>query len=179
VAQPSAGADCIERHRHLCRHHRRRADTTIRDPEQVARALDTSVIGALPVVKEMRLLQPGGGNLVTAGLSLPISRNSIESWCAIAGQDWQRQEEIENYLSTHQRLRRNFFLRRGDPQPAPFHSAADPDRNVRSLLITSASPGEGKSTAIIHLAIAHSEQGRRTLIVDADLRRPSVHKNST
>ena len=52
----------------------------------------------------------------------------------------------------------------------------DFDRNVRSLLLTSAAPAEGKSTAIIHLAIAHAEQGKRTLIIDADLRRPSIHK---
>ncbi len=44
------------------------------------------------------------------------------------------------------------------------------------MLITSAAPGEGKSTSVIHLAIAHAEQGKRTLIIDADLRRPSVHK---
>jgi polysaccharide biosynthesis transport protein len=43
-------------------------------------------------------------------------------------------------------------------------------------LITSAAPGEGKSTTAIHLAIAHAEQGKNTLIVDADLRRPSIHK---
>ena len=52
----------------------------------------------------------------------------------------------------------------------------DLDRSVKSLLITSATPGEGKSTAIIHLAIAHAEQGKKTLIIDADLRRPSIHK---
>lgn len=52
----------------------------------------------------------------------------------------------------------------------------DVDRNMRSLLVTSAVPAEGKSTCIIHLAIAHAEQGKRTLIIDADLRRPSIHK---
>jgi capsular exopolysaccharide synthesis family protein len=52
----------------------------------------------------------------------------------------------------------------------------DFDRRVKSLMITSATPGEGKSTAVVHLAIAHAEQGKRTLIIDADLRRPSVHK---
>jgi capsular exopolysaccharide synthesis family protein len=52
----------------------------------------------------------------------------------------------------------------------------DLDRAIKSILITSATPGEGKSTAIIHLGIAHAEQGKRTLIIDADLRRPSIHK---
>ncbi len=53
---------------------------------------------------------------------------------------------------------------------------ADFDNRIKSVLVTSASPGEGKSTTVIHLAIAHAEQGKRTLIIDADLRRPSIHK---
>lgn len=36
-------------------------------------------------------------------------------------------------------------------------------------------PREGKSTTTLHLAIVHSLQKRRTLLVDADLRRPSIH----
>lgn len=43
-------------------------------------------------------------------------------------------------------------------------------------MITSAAPGEGKSTTAIHLAIAHAEQAKKTLVIDADLRRPSIHK---
>ena len=53
---------------------------------------------------------------------------------------------------------------------------ADFDRRVHSLLITSASPGEGKSTIAAQLAIAHSSQQLKTLLIDGDLRRPSVHK---
>jgi capsular exopolysaccharide synthesis family protein len=53
---------------------------------------------------------------------------------------------------------------------------ADFDRRLRSLLITSASPGEGKSTIAVRLAMAHAEQHHRTLLIDGDLRRPSVHR---
>src|SRR5262249_31450511 len=52
---------------------------------------------------------------------------------------------------------------------------SDPGRRPRSLLMTSATPREGKTTTAIHLAVAHSMQKRRTLLIDADLRRPSVH----
>jgi capsular exopolysaccharide synthesis family protein len=41
--------------------------------------------------------------------------------------------------------------------------------------LTSATPREGKTTTSIHLAIAHSQQRRKTLLIDADLRRPSIH----
>jgi capsular polysaccharide biosynthesis protein len=45
---------------------------------------------------------------------------------------------------------------------------------MRSLVVTSALPGEGKSTVAAHLALACVEGGERVLLVDADLRRPSV-----
>jgi capsular exopolysaccharide synthesis family protein len=51
------------------------------------------------------------------------------------------------------------------------------DCHYRSLLVTSAAPGDGKTTTAANLAAAHSEQGQRTLLIDGDLRRPSVHRN--
>jgi len=51
------------------------------------------------------------------------------------------------------------------------------DRHYRSLLVTSAAPGDGKTTTAANLAAAHAEQGKRTLLIDGDMRRPSVHRN--
>ncbi|HEY0785620.1 MAG TPA: polysaccharide biosynthesis tyrosine autokinase [Acidobacteriaceae bacterium] len=48
-------------------------------------------------------------------------------------------------------------------------------RVLGSILITSAGPGEGKSSCAAHIAAAHAAQGKRTLLIDADLRRPSQH----
>ncbi|GIG38800.1 polysaccharide biosynthesis tyrosine autokinase [Cellulomonas phragmiteti] len=45
-----------------------------------------------------------------------------------------------------------------------------------SIVVTSAVPGEGKSTTTINLAIALAEAGSRVVLVDADLRRPAVAK---
>jgi capsular exopolysaccharide synthesis family protein len=50
-----------------------------------------------------------------------------------------------------------------------------PDTPIRSVVISSAMPGEGKSTIAIYLAQAAAEQGRRVLLVDTDLRHPSIH----
>lgn len=52
----------------------------------------------------------------------------------------------------------------------------DFDLRIKTLLFTSATAGEGKSTTASHLAFAHAEQKQRTLLIDCDLRRPSQHK---
>jgi capsular exopolysaccharide synthesis family protein len=44
----------------------------------------------------------------------------------------------------------------------------------RSILVTSAGPGEGKSTTVLNLAQVFQEFGRRVLVVDGDLRRPAL-----
>lgn len=50
------------------------------------------------------------------------------------------------------------------------------DAPVQTLLVTSALGGEGKSTVAANLAIAYAHSGRRTLLVDADVRKPGVHR---
>jgi capsular exopolysaccharide synthesis family protein len=50
------------------------------------------------------------------------------------------------------------------------------DKPLSSLVCTSAAPGEGKSTTITNLAFVMAQADRRVILVDADLRRPSLHK---
>ena len=50
------------------------------------------------------------------------------------------------------------------------------DLPVRSILLTSAGPDEGKSTTIANLAVAFAQAGSRVILVDCDLRRPSLSK---
>ena len=47
---------------------------------------------------------------------------------------------------------------------------------IRSLLITSAEPGEGKSTITANLAIAFAQSGKKVIVVDCDLHMPKQHK---
>jgi len=49
-------------------------------------------------------------------------------------------------------------------------------RQAKLMLVTSPSPGDGKSTLVSNLAIAMAQAGQRTLVVDADFRRPVQHK---
>lgn len=48
------------------------------------------------------------------------------------------------------------------------------ESRLQSIVVTSAVPGEGKSTTALNLALAMAEGGARVLLVDADLRRPSI-----
>ncbi|MEG2708742.1 MAG: CpsD/CapB family tyrosine-protein kinase [Vagococcus sp.] len=51
------------------------------------------------------------------------------------------------------------------------------DSQTQSIIVTSAGPFEGKSTTSANLAIAFAQSGMKTILVDADLRRPTVHRS--
>jgi capsular exopolysaccharide synthesis family protein len=80
-----------------------------------------------------------------------------------------RQQQINllnGYSSTEEafrRLRTNIFALGRD---VPLHT----------LLVTSAEPGEGKSTIVINLASTIAQSGRKVIVVDSDLRLPTLHK---
>lgn len=50
-----------------------------------------------------------------------------------------------------------------------------PDHELRTLLFTSASPGEGKSTVAANTAVVFAQEGKKVLLIDADMRKPTVH----
>ena len=124
-------------------------DATIRDPEQVTRTMNTDVLGSLPAVKPWRGRL---GQVAASCNSVALVRAGENGNQAVSG----HQEAIRT-------LRNSILL-------------TDFDRRIRSILVTSASPAEGKSTAAAHLAISHAEQRHKTLLVDGDLRRPSIHR---
>jgi capsular exopolysaccharide synthesis family protein len=53
---------------------------------------------------------------------------------------------------------------------------ASVDAPLHTLLVTSASPGEGKTITAANLAVVFAQAGRAVLLVDADLRKPAVHE---
>jgi succinoglycan biosynthesis transport protein ExoP len=120
-------------------------DHTLKDPDQIQRQLQTEVLGALPVVKAWRGHLPG---VDAEGNRRELfgSGNSVAS----------------TYEEAVRTLRDSILLPNADQRP-------------RSLLLTSATPREGKTTTAVHLAVVHSQQKRKTLIIDCDLRRPGVY----
>jgi capsular exopolysaccharide synthesis family protein len=52
-----------------------------------------------------------------------------------------------------------------------------PDRPIRTMVVTSPSPQEGKTTTAVNLGVTMAEAGGRVLIVDTDMRRPRLHRS--
>jgi capsular exopolysaccharide synthesis family protein len=130
-----------------------RMDTTVRNPEQVSRSLNARVIGGLPMMKKWH----------ATSLALLRDGTEVENGGDGNGKALQKSIQLTGFEEAVRSLRNSIML-------------TDFDRRLKCILMTSASPSEGKSTVAGHLAIAHAEQGNKTLIIDGDMRRPSLHK---
>ncbi len=128
-------------------------DNTIRDPDQVIRTLKTRIIGTLPAVK----------NTTDLIIHADFDRSGTPVLVAPARGARRKDRPLTTYDEAIRTIRSHVLL-------------TDFDRRIRTLLFTSATAGEGKSTTASHLAFAHSDQNQRTLLIDCDLRRPSQHK---
>lgn len=120
-------------------------DHTLRDPDQIQRQLQTEVLGALPVVKAWRGHLPG----------VDKDGKRRDFFGSVRGQANTYEEAVRT-------LRDSILLPSAQNRP-------------KSLLITSATPREGKTTTAVYLAVVHSQQRRKTLLIDSDLRRPGVY----
>jgi capsular exopolysaccharide synthesis family protein len=132
-------------------------DNTVRDPDQIQKGFKTNVLGSLPVVKQWRgrlLAVPGNGSGHANGNGTGTSTELVKST--------HRTEQVSAFEEAIRTLRDSILL-------------SDLGHRPRSLLFTSATPREGKTTTTVHLAVAHSLQKKKTLLIDADLRRPGVH----
>ena len=99
--------------------------------------------------------------------SLPLIRNvpggRVLALPASQEEGWTEERDPSGFRESVRTLRNSILL-------------GNIGQRYRSLLVTSASPAEGKTTTAANLAAAHAEQGHRTLLIDGDLRRPSVHR---
>jgi capsular exopolysaccharide synthesis family protein len=128
-------------------------NTTLRNPTETSRFLGIDVIGTMPVDRLSAQPPIGAGPVSTA---------------VIVPQESHKGNRKDHYRSTSDfeeavRTIRNTIL------------LSDFEGRLRSIVLTSAAPGEGKTTIAAHLAIANADRGKKTLLVDGDLRRPSIH----
>ncbi len=129
-------------------------DNTVRTPEQA------QAISALPSLGMIPLGSKNGTEASTRRLSVASSsvapsKEAVE----LVSQSRPQSQMAESYRA----LRTSLLLTSLGAPP-------------KVILITSALPQEGKTTTSINTAIVLAQKGTRVLLIDADLRRPSIHK---
>jgi capsular exopolysaccharide synthesis family protein len=131
-------------------------DNTALDSEELERRLHTVVLGSLPATKFL----PG-----TLPMQDPVMKptgNSNGSGPAAPPKPGDLANQSIAFQDGIRRLRSSILL------------SGNRTQRIKSLLVTSSMPGEGKSTVTAHLAVAHSQQMLRTLLIEGDMRRPSI-----
>ena len=124
-------------------------DNTVRTPEQA------QMISALPALGMIPLGSKRPNEDASRKLAVATSKEAVE----LVTQSRPQSQMAESYRA----LRTSLLL---------SSSGAPP----RVILITSAMPQEGKTTTSINSAIVLAQKGTRVLLIDADLRRPGIHK---
>jgi polysaccharide biosynthesis transport protein len=123
-------------------------NTTLRDPDQARMAIGAEVVGTLPSVRRFPV-----HSRILPGVKSHRRIKARVNWA-------QTPEFYEECIHT---LLSSLLLDRSA-------------RKLKSIVITSAEPGEGKSTCAAHMAAASASRGKRTLLIDADLRFPIQHR---
>ncbi len=127
-------------------------DNTLRDPKEAGRFLGADVIATIPADRDAAQL-PKPAKSPAAPFVVPTaSESGNQAGYYLTG------SIFEEAIRT---LRNTILL-------------SDAEGLLHSIVLTSAVPGEGKTTMAAHLGVANADRGKRTLLVDADLRRPSL-----
>ncbi len=144
-------------------------DTTLKTVEEIDRFLGLPALAMIPAVESLsELVVDGNHGNNGHGLMLPDvidtsqMTRSEAPWYRIDKQVHQKYSPLVEAFRT---LGSSVML-----------EAVGRKKVLRSIVVTSSQPGEGKTTVSVNLAIALAQQGSRVILVDADLRRPSVHR---
>lgn len=142
---------------------RERADRTLQQPGDSALYLQLPELGVVPAAKVDRL----------AGAYSRRRPESPDSSLSLTPRQPREEEQLELVTWRHKpSLMADSF--RATLTSIIFSDKCSGRPCV--LVLTSANPGEGKTTVVTNLAIALAEIRKRVLLIDADLRRPRIHE---
>jgi len=131
-------------------------DDTLKSEEDIGKFMNgLPVIGAVPVIPRNTMLEDDNGNALPWSLH-PKSKGV--PFVALVGNTKSATAEGFRTLRTN----------------LQFLSA---DKPLKVLVISSSAAGEGKTTVALNLASSLTQIGQRVLLVDADLRRPTLHQS--
>jgi succinoglycan biosynthesis transport protein ExoP len=131
---------------------REQADRNIQQPGDSSQYIGIHELGVIPSERPM-LLGRGRGHVTQVTLADGESEQKLELVT------WQRQSSLV-----------------ADCIRTVLTSIMFAEEHPRVLVIASANPAEGKTTVASNLAIAMAEISQRVLLIDADMRRPRIHK---
>ncbi len=143
-------------------------DTTLKTVEEVDRFLGLPALAMIPNVDSLSHLvvdgngKDGHGLLPSDVFDASQMTKAESSWYRI---DKQVHQKYSPMVEAFRSLGSSVML-----------EAVGRKKLLRSIVVTSSQPGEGKTTVSVNLAIALAQQGSRVILVDADLRRPAVHR---
>jgi polysaccharide biosynthesis transport protein len=130
-----------------------RLDATVHSQAQIEREFGLRVLGIQPIPRAIEALDRSRGR---AGPDWPEGLEpKIELLTGLAPQS--------TFAECLRTIRTNLLF-------------LTPDRPVQTLLVTSASPREGKTSFATNLALTIASAGHRTLLLDTDMRRPRLHE---
>jgi capsular exopolysaccharide synthesis family protein len=125
-------------------------DTSLKSQEDIEKYLNLSVLSSIPTIQNQndmgQLRHPGKASIRDYSKKLLYHFN-----------------DVPHLYEAYKNLMLNF-------------SFYNTDKNIKSIIITSAGASEGKSLTSINMALMFSRNNIKTLLIDCDLRKPKIHK---
>src|SRR5882724_2732999 len=135
-------------------------DNTVKTVEDVGRYAQLPALSVIPAIKgrRSRALSAGGNGKKKTSSGLTLNKGN-----GLNLEQLPLLDARSSVAEAYRVLRTSVLLSSADKPP-------------KTILVTSGQPGEGKTTTVINTAISLAQLGASVLIIDCDLRKPSVHK---